>query len=100
MWGALVANLFCHENRSWDLCRCTRRERFELGRLRFGGFWAWLLWLSVHIFYLIGFGNRVLVMLQWAFAYLTFRQRVRIITGDDPSAPLVGALDDPESVGR
>jgi NADH:ubiquinone reductase (H+-translocating) len=43
----------------------------------------------IHIFYLIGFGNRVLVLLQWAYAYVTFRQRVRLITGEDPSSPLV-----------
>jgi NADH:ubiquinone reductase (H+-translocating) len=69
---------------------------FEHGRLRFGGFFAWVLWLAIHVFYLIGFGNRLLVMVQWALAYITFRQRVRIITGEDPAAPLVARQPDAE----
>lgn len=52
----------------------------ELGKIRFTGFIAWLLWLLVHIYYLIGFQNRIMVMMQWAWAYLTYRRRARIIT--------------------
>jgi NADH dehydrogenase len=65
----------------------------DLGRLRLAGFPAWLLWLFIHIFWLIGFRNRVLVLVQWAGAYLTYQRSVRLITGraagEDParSAP-------------
>jgi NADH dehydrogenase len=52
----------------------------ELGKIHLSGFVAWLTWLFVHIFYLIGFRNRVLVMIQWAWLYLTFQRGARIIT--------------------
>jgi NADH dehydrogenase len=51
---------------------------------RFKGYPAWLFWLFVHILKLIGFRNRLSVMTQWAFAYLTYQRSVRLITGDDP----------------
>jgi NADH:ubiquinone reductase (H+-translocating) len=54
----------------------------RLGRLKLSGFPAWLIWVLVHIMYLIGFRNRVLVMLQWAWAYVTFHRGIRLITGD------------------
>jgi NADH:ubiquinone reductase (H+-translocating) len=53
----------------------------DFGRIRFGGILAWLAWLAIHIFYLIGFRNRVLVLMAWAWSYLTFRRGARIITG-------------------
>lgn len=49
--------------------------------IRFGGFLAWLAWLAIHIFYLIGFRNRFFVLAGWAWHYLTFRRGARIITG-------------------
>jgi NADH dehydrogenase len=49
-----------------------------LGR-NFTGFFAWLLWLSVHIFRLIGFRNRLLVLINWAWDYLFFERGVRLI---------------------
>ncbi len=52
----------------------------DLGRFRFSGFFAWITWLTVHIFYLIGFRNRLLVLFQWAWAYLTFQRGARLIT--------------------
>lgn len=52
----------------------------QMGPLRASGFIAWLLWLTIHIFYLITFENRLLVMLQWAWAYLAVQRRVRLIT--------------------
>jgi NADH dehydrogenase len=61
----------------------------DFGRIRFGGFIAWLAWLAIHIFYLIGFRNRVLVLISWAWSYLTFRRGARIITGV-PSLPEKG----------
>jgi NADH dehydrogenase len=53
----------------------------DFGRLRFGGFLAWVSWLAIHIFYLIGFRNRFFVLISWAWSYLTFRRGARIITG-------------------
>jgi NADH dehydrogenase len=52
----------------------------DIGRLHFSGPIAWLVWLFLHIFKLIGFRNRVVVMLQWALAYITFQRSVRLIT--------------------
>ena len=48
--------------------------------VRFSGLVAWLTWLFVHIFFLIGFRNRVAVILQWAWSYLTFKRGARLIT--------------------
>ena len=57
----------------------------DLGWLRLAGFPAWLLWLFIHIVWLIGFRNRILVLVQWAGAYLTYQRSVRLITGrSDP----------------
>ncbi|HEY8280430.1 MAG TPA: NAD(P)/FAD-dependent oxidoreductase [Bdellovibrionota bacterium] len=55
------------------------RAVVELGRLKFYGLTAWLTWLFVHIYYLIGFKNRVFVLLQWTWSYLTFRRGARLI---------------------
>jgi NADH dehydrogenase len=52
----------------------------DLGKLHFSGFLAWLAWLFVHLFFLIGFRNRLLVMSEWAWAYLTYNQGARLIT--------------------
>ena len=53
----------------------------DLGWLQVSGFPAWLLWLFIHIVWLIGFRNRILVLVQWAAAYLTYQRSVRLITG-------------------
>jgi NADH:ubiquinone reductase (H+-translocating) len=52
----------------------------DLGRLHFSGYFAWLSWLFVHLFFLIGFRNRILVMMEWAWAYFTYNQGARLIT--------------------
>jgi NADH dehydrogenase len=54
-------------------------------RLDFSGFPAWLAWLAIHIFYLIGFRNRFFVLVSWAWSYLTFRRGARIITEVPPT---------------
>ncbi len=54
----------------------------DFGRFHLSGFPAWAAWLGVHIFFLIGFRNRVLVLLQWAWAYATYQRGARLITGD------------------
>jgi NADH dehydrogenase len=56
------------------------------GGIRIWGFPAWAAWMGIHIFFLIGFRNRALVMFQWAYSYLTFRRGARLITGGT-SAP-------------
>jgi NADH dehydrogenase len=50
------------------------------GKLRFGGYLAWYLWIFIHIAYLIGFRNRISVLLQWAYNYIFFERGVRLIT--------------------
>ena len=52
----------------------------QFGRTRFRGVLAWLLWLFVHLIYLIGFQNRILVLIQWAFHYFSYNRGARIIT--------------------
>jgi NADH dehydrogenase len=53
----------------------------EVAGLRVSGLPAWLVWVFVHILYLIGFRNRLLVMFQWSWAYLTYQRGIRLITG-------------------
>jgi NADH dehydrogenase len=53
------------------------------GKLKMGGFLAWLSWLFIHLFFLIGFRNRLLVLFDWAYSYLTFRRGARLITGEE-----------------
>jgi NADH dehydrogenase len=55
----------------------------DTGRLRFGGFAAWLFWLCVHIYFLVGFKNRLFVVLQWAWSYLTYGRGARLIYSPD-----------------
>ena len=59
--------------------RC--RAILQSGRLRFGGFAAWMSWLVVHIYYLAGFKNRLFVVLQWAWSYFSYRRGARLIVG-------------------
>jgi len=56
-----------------------RRAILEMGRLRLGGLPAWLAWLAVHVYYLVGFKNRLFVVLQWAWAWFSFRRGARLI---------------------
>lgn len=57
-----------------------------LVRLRLSGLVAWVAWLTVHLFWLIGFDNRLVVLLRWAWAYFTFRRGARLITGTTPTS--------------
>ena len=57
----------------------------KVGPLQFTGFVGWVVWLTVHLYYLIGFGNRVRVLARWAWYYLRLERPVRIIArADDP----------------
>jgi NADH dehydrogenase len=52
----------------------------EAGKIRMSGVVAWIGWLVVHIFYLIGFRNRLMVVVQWAWAYFTYQRGVRVLS--------------------
>jgi len=54
----------------------------DIGPVETSGFLAWVFWLFLHIFWLIGFGNRLAVMIEWAWSYITLQRGVRLITGE------------------
>jgi len=67
-----------------NLAMIGRREAVaDFGRLRLTGRLAWLVWAGAHIFYLIGFRNRMTVALDWLWSYLTYQRGARLITGED-----------------
>ena len=70
-----------------------------VGKLELTGFLAWLAWLALHIFYLIGFRNRLVVLVDWAWAYIGYRRGSRLITGGrlQAGAPLLAAGAEPRA---
>ncbi|MBX3622795.1 MAG: NAD(P)/FAD-dependent oxidoreductase [Rhizobacter sp.] len=71
-----------------------------LGALRFSGFFAWLFWLFAHIYFLIGFRNRLVVLIDWAWAYFTFERHARVVADTmsiDPSAGTPPLQDAPDT---
>ncbi|MEZ4296299.1 MAG: NAD(P)/FAD-dependent oxidoreductase [Polyangiaceae bacterium] len=56
----------------------------DFGRIKMHGFIAWLAWLFIHVFLLIGFRNRFIVIFQWAWSYFTYERGARLITGETP----------------
>jgi len=60
----------------------------DLGKLKFAGFFAWLIWVFVHIRYLIEFDSKIIILFRWSWNYFTRKRGVRLITGEDPF-PLV-----------
>ena len=58
----------------------------DLRFVKFSGFPAWVLWATVHIYFLIGFANRLFVLLQWGFDFLTKRRQVRVLPTEPPSS--------------
>ena len=68
----------------------------QFGKIHISGFLAWLAWLFIHILFLIGFRNRLLVFIQWAWSYVTYERGARLITGSTylpgwaPADPLPG----------
>ena len=55
----------------------------DFGRLRLSGLLAWLLWGLVHVYFLIGNRNRLVVLMSWLWAYVTFERGARLITGHE-----------------
>ena len=77
----------------------------DIGKAHFSGFVAWLLWIFVHIFFLIGFRNRLVVLLEWGISYFTYSRGARLITYDRPGhvpagAAPVGATPPTEAASR
>ena len=58
----------------------------QFGRIHISGFIAWLAWLFIHIFFLIGFRNRIIVLIQWAWSYFTYERGARLISGNQSLA--------------
>lgn len=61
-----------------------------IGRFHFSGLMAWLAWLFVHLIFLIGFRNKLSVMMQWAYSYFAYKRSARLITSLPPEAPANG----------
>lgn len=72
----------------------------QVGKLHISGYFAWLAWLFVHIFFLIGFRNRIIVLLQWAWSYVTFERGARLITGDTHLPGWQDSADTPQEIGE
>jgi NADH dehydrogenase len=74
----------------------------QFGKIHISGFVAWLAWLFVHIFFLIGFRNRIIVLIQWAWSYLTYERGARLITGrtDLPSWQALHPEEKEVAMGR
>lgn len=64
----------------------------QFGKLHFAGFFAWFLWLFIHLMKIVNFRNRVLVFMQWAWNYFTHDRSARLITGDAPNDDDLAAL--------
>jgi len=62
----------------------------EIGPVKLSGWIAWLAWLTIHIFFLIGFRNRAVVLFNWAWSYFTYQRGTRLITGHRLEPPAVG----------
>lgn len=72
----------------------------QFGRIHISGFIAWLSWLFIHIFFLIGFRNRLLVFIQWAWSYVTYERGARLITGDTTLPGWSGMHPEPAAVPK
>jgi NADH:ubiquinone reductase (H+-translocating) len=71
----------------------------QFGKFELSGYFAWLAWLFVHILFLIGFRNRLLVMIQWSWSYLTYERGARLITGSDELPGWTQSQSQPEKSG-
>ena len=59
----------------------------DIGKIRLTGFFAWIMWLAVHIYFLVGFRNRLVTIFQWAWTYLTYARGARLITFEHEHEP-------------
>jgi NADH dehydrogenase len=101
--GRYVANLIKARLSGKDLPDFTYRDHGSLavigrnaaiavfGKLQIAGILAWLAWIFVHLWYLIEFDNKILVLVQWAWNYFTRKRGARLITGSNPF-PLVAEM--------
>jgi NADH dehydrogenase len=74
----------------------------QVGKIKFSGLFAWLFWLFVHIYFLIGFRSRMMVLTDWAWAYFTFKRTARLVVGtdDEPDVLEGGRVKHKERVGQ
>jgi NADH dehydrogenase len=71
------------------------------GKTKLSGFFAWIAWLVIHLYFLIGFRNRIAVLFNWAFSFFTLRRNAQLITGEDLGAlPHLRAKQGTPSVGH
>jgi NADH:ubiquinone reductase (H+-translocating) len=84
-----------HYYNKGDLATIGRNRAIAVfGRVQVAGYPAWLLWLFVHILYLVGFRNRLSVLIQWGYAYFTFQRGVRLIMASERQAAAVSGTGD------
>jgi NADH dehydrogenase len=76
------------------------RAVVQIGGIRFDGLAAWLTWVAVHVFFLIGFRNRLAVLADWFYSYLTYRRGARLITGRRLDAGPPRQVVEPSEVER
>jgi NADH dehydrogenase len=74
---------FEYKNRGQLATIGRSRAILEFGWLECSGFIAWLLWLVIHIYFLIGFQNRIFVLMRWASSYFTFKKGARLVINKD-----------------
>jgi NADH dehydrogenase len=70
---------FCYTDKGMMATIGRKSAIVQMKHFEFGGFFAWITWLFVHIYYLIGFKNRLFVFMQWAWSYVTFKRGARLI---------------------
>lgn len=76
-------DVFTYQDKGQMATIGRRKAVVQTGRLHVTGLIAWYLWLLIHIFYLIGFKNRLFVIWEWGFSYLTYKRGARLITNPD-----------------
>ena len=92
--GETAATPFRYRN-AGNLATIGRREAVvDFGWLRLSGWPGWLLWSGAHIYFLIGFRNRLAVAIDWLWSYLTYQRGARLITGDPDDGATAGASRD------
>ena len=73
------------------------RAAAQFGRLRLTGFLAWLVWSLIHLMLLVDFRSRLVVYVNWAWAWFTYERGARLLTGSTTSDARQPPLSDPES---